>query len=110
MRLSAECPPTTPAAPDGRLTPPAPIRAHADAIVALGPAEIRSHAPDGAAVEEALRSRLVGLKSWARREVVVVPVAEDGSPSLEQAPLGWVALEDRAAGRTNVQFVIAADA
>src|SRR5699024_10008399 len=40
----------------------------------------------------------------------VVPVAEDGSPSLEQPPLAWISLEDRAAGRTNVQFVIASDA
>jgi GNAT superfamily N-acetyltransferase len=37
-----------------------------------------------------------------------VPVAADGSPSLDQAPLGWIALEDRAAGRVNVQFVLAA--
>src|SRR5699024_8969450 len=32
------------------------------------------------------------------------------SPSLEQPPLAWISLEDRAAGRTNVQFVIASDA
>ena len=110
MLLSDHFPPTMPAALEGRLTTRVPIEADVEAIVALVTADIRRHTPDGAADEEALRSRLVGLKSWARREVVVVPVAEDGSPSLEQPPLAWISLEDRAAGRTNVQFVIASDA
>jgi ribosomal protein S18 acetylase RimI-like enzyme len=52
---------------------------------------------------------MVGLKSWARRQVVVVPVGADGSPSLQLPPLAWIALEDRASGRTNVQFVVGAD-
>src|SRR5699024_2004743 len=110
MLLSDHFPPTMPAALEGRLTTRVPIEADVEAIVALVTADIRRHTPDGAADEEALRSRLVGLKSWARREVVVVPVAEDGSPSLEQPPLALISREDRAAGRTNVQFVIASDA
>src|SRR5699024_10088309 len=76
----------------------------------LATAEIRRHTPDEAADEAGLRSRMVGLKSWARRQVVVVPTADDGTPSLDQPPIAWVALEDRATGRTNVQFVIGRDA
>ena len=100
-----------PASLEGRLTTRVPIEAGPfPAVVALVTADNRRHTRDGAADEAGMRSRMVGLKSWARREVVVVPVAADGSPALDQAPLAWVALEDRATGRTNVQFVIAQDA
>src|SRR5699024_1122321 len=109
MLLSDHFPPTMPAALEGRLTTRVPIEADVEAIVALVTADIRRHTPDGAADEEALRSRLVGLKSWARREVVVVPVAEDGSPSLEQPPLAWISLEDRADVRAMLQCLIASE-
>ena len=110
MLLTDHFPPTMPASLEGRLTTRVPIEADVPAVVALVTADIRRHTRDGAADEAGMRSRMVGLKSWARREVVVVPVAADGSPALDQAPLAWVALEDRATGRTNVQFVIAQDA
>lgn len=110
MLLTDHVPPTMPAALEGRLTTRVPIEEDVPAVLALVTADIRSHTPDGVADEAGLRSRMVGLKSWARREVVVVPLAADGSPSLDQAPVAWISLEDRATGRTDVQFVIAEDA
>lgn len=98
-----------PASLRGRLTTRVPIESDVSAVTALVTADLRAHTPDAVADPAGLRSRLVGLKSWSRRQVVVVPVAADGTPSLEQAPLGWIALEDRAAGRVNVQFVLAAE-
>src|SRR5699024_1302736 len=102
MLLSDHFPPTMPAALEGRPTTRVPIEADVEAIVALVTADIRRHTPDGAAADEALRSRLVRLQSSARRAVVVGPVAEDGPRSLEQPPLARISLVDRAAGRTNV--------
>ena len=104
MLLTDHVPPIMPAALEGRLTTRVPIEEDVPAIVALATAEIRRHTPDEAADEAGLRSRMVGLKSWARRQVVVVPTADDGTPSLDQPPIAWVALEDRATGRTNVQL------
>src|SRR5699024_676369 len=110
MLLTDHVPPIMPAALEGRLTTRVPIEEDVPAIVALATAEIRRHTPDEAADEAGLRSRMGGRKSWARRQVVVVPSADDGSPSLDQPAIAWVALEDRATGRTNVQFVIGRDA
>lgn len=109
MLLTDHVPPSMPAALEGRLTTRVPLEEDVPAVAALVTADIRRHTPDGAADEAGLRSRMVGLKSWARREVVVVPVAADGTPSVDQPPLAWISLEDRATGRTDVQFVVAED-
>ncbi|MGI8457913.1 MAG: GNAT family N-acetyltransferase [Propionibacteriaceae bacterium] len=44
-------------------------------------------------------ANLIGLGSWTRRQVIV----EDEDSTL----LGWAVVHDRAAGRTNVEFVVA---
>ncbi|MEE1618999.1 GNAT family N-acetyltransferase [Brachybacterium sp. J153] len=110
MLLVDHFPPILPATLADRLATRLPLAADVAPVTALLTAALRRHDPEAAADETALRSRMVGLKSWSRRQVVVVPVGADGSPSLDQPPLAWIALEDRASGRTNVQFVIAADA
>ena len=102
--------PTLPAALEGRLATRLPLASDVAPVTALFTAAMRRYDPEAAVDEAGLRSRMVGLKSWARRQVVVVPAGVDGSPTLELPPLAWIALEDRASGRTNVQFVIAADA
>ena len=102
--------PTLPAALEGRLATRLPLASDVAPVTALLTAAMRRYDPEAAVDEAGLRSRMVGLKSWARRQVVVVPAGVDGSPTLELPPLAWIALEDRASGRTNVQFVIAADA
>lgn len=110
MLLVDHFPPTMPAELARRLTTRIPLESDVAPVAALATAALRRHTPDASADEDALRSRMVGLKSWARRQVVVVPAAADGSPTLEEAPLAWIALEDRATGRTNVQFVVSPDA
>ncbi|AXK44454.1 GNAT family N-acetyltransferase [Brachybacterium saurashtrense] len=109
MLLTDHVPPRMPDALEGRLTTRVPIEGDVPAIAALLGAEARQHTPDAVTDEETLRSRMVGLKSWARRQVVVVPAEADGSAGRDRAPVGWIALEDRATGRTNVQFVLAPD-
>ncbi|MGP5131573.1 GNAT family N-acetyltransferase, partial [Brachybacterium tyrofermentans] len=99
-------PPTMPPSLQGRLTTRLPLETDVEPVAALVTAGIRRHTPDGAADLEGLRSRMVGLKSWSRRQLVVVERTGDGSPDLDRAPVAWIALEDRASGRTNVQFVI----
>ncbi|MGO1945369.1 GNAT family N-acetyltransferase [Brachybacterium alimentarium] len=106
MLLVDHFPPTIPPALEGRFTSRLPLERDVDPVAALVTAGIRRHTPDGAADPDGLRSRMVGLKSWSRRQVVVVPTAHDGSPSTDRAPVAWIALEDRASGRTNVQFVV----
>ena len=110
MLLVDHFPPALPAALEGRLTTRVPQPEDVAPVTGLLTAAMRRFDPEAAADEAALRSRMVGLKSWARRQVVVVPVAADGTASLDAHPLAWIALEDRASGRTNVQFVLAAEA
>lgn len=110
MLLTDHFPPAMPAALEGRVTTRVPIEADVEPVAALLTRDLRLHAPDAETDVEAQRSRMVGLKSWARRQVVVVPVAADGSPSQDQPALGWISLEDRATGRTNVQFVLSPEA
>ena len=110
MLLADHFPPTLPAALQGRLTTRLPLPADVTPVAVLLTAAARRYDPEAAADEAALRSRMVGLKSWARRQVVVVPTTAEGTASLELPPLAWIALEDRASGRTNVQFVISAEA
>ncbi|MGP9537666.1 GNAT family N-acetyltransferase [Brachybacterium sp. AOP43-C2-M15] len=110
MLLTDHFPPPMPAPLHGLLTTRVPIEADVAPVTALATAALRRHTPGATADEAALRSRLVGLKSWARRQVVVVPLAEDGGPSADRPPIAWIAVEDRATGRSDVQFEIAADA
>ena len=110
MLLVDHFPPALPVSLEGRFATRLPLATDVTSVAALLTAAMRRWDPTAAADETGLRSRMVGLKSWARRQVVVVPVGADGDPSLDQPPVAWVALEDRATGRTNVQFVIAADA
>jgi hypothetical protein len=79
--------PTLPDALEGRFTTRLPIASDVAPVAALLTAAMRRFDPEAAADEPALRSRMVGLKSWARRQVVVVPVGADGSPSLQLPPL-----------------------
>ncbi|WP_193104840.1 GNAT family N-acetyltransferase [Brachybacterium sp. FME24] len=106
MLLIDHFPPTIPVTLVGHLTTRLPVESDVEPLAALITADIRRHTADGVADVAGLRSRMVGLKSWSRRQVVVVPAAPDGSPTLDRAPVAWTALEDRAAGRTNVQFVV----
>ncbi|MFC7463373.1 GNAT family N-acetyltransferase [Brachybacterium sp. GCM10030252] len=106
MLLTDHFPPTMPAALTGSLTTRLPVETDVEPLAELVTRDIRSHTPDGVEDVDGLRSRLVGLRSWARRQVVVVPSAPDGSPTLDQPPVAWVAVEDRAAGRSDVQFVV----
>ncbi|MGO1355521.1 MAG: hypothetical protein ACTHUS_10980, partial [Brachybacterium tyrofermentans] len=89
-------PPTMPPSLQGRLTTRLPLETDVEPVAALVTAGIRRHTPDGAADLEGLRSRMVGLKSWSRRQLVVVERTGDGSPDLDRAPVAWIALEDRA--------------
>ena len=110
MLLVDHFPPALPASLEGRVTTRLPIPADVAPVSALITASMRRYDPEATPDEAGLRSRMVGLKSWARRQVVVVPVAADGAPSLDLPPLAWISLEDRATGRTNVQFTIASEA
>ena len=110
MLIEDHFPPALPAALEGRLTTRVPQAEDVAPVTGLLTAAMRRFDAEAAAEESALRSRMVGLKSWARRQVVVVPVAADGTASLDLPPLAWIALEDRASGRTNVQFAVSAEA
>jgi GNAT superfamily N-acetyltransferase len=110
MLLEDHFPPALPAALEGRLTTRVPQTEDVAPVAGLLTAAMRRFDAEAAADGSALRSRMVGLKSWARRQVVVVPVTADGTASLDLPPLAWIALEDRASGRTNVQFVVSAEA
>ncbi|MFC0675301.1 GNAT family N-acetyltransferase [Brachybacterium hainanense] len=94
----------------GRLTTRIPLETDVEPLADLITADIRRRDPEGSADIPGLRSRLVGLKSWSRRQVVVVPARPDGRATIDRAPIAWVGVEDRAAGRSNVQLVIAAGA
>ena len=102
-------PPVMPASLRGQLTTRVPIEADVAAVAALVTEQNRRHTPDFTVDEAGLRSRMVGLKSWARRQVVVVPLTEDATPSLDHPPLAWIALEDRATGRVGVELALGDD-
>lgn len=82
-----------------------PTETDVPAVVALLRADTRRTDPEAVVDEEQVASRLVGVRSWSRRQVVIVPRDRPDS-----APVAWVGCEDRAAGRTNVQWIVAADA
>ena len=102
--LSDHFPPVLPAGLASRL----PVEDDVAPLAALLTADRRTHSPGAEVSEDALRSHLVGLRSWARRQVVVVPAAADGSATAA-APVAWIAIEDRAAGRSDVQWAVSRD-
>jgi len=102
--LSDHFPPSLPVALVSRL----PGEQDVAPLAALLTADQRTHTPGAEVTEDALRSRLVGLRSWARRQVVVVPAATDGSAT-DAPPVAWISIEDRAAGRSDVQWAVARD-
>src|SRR5690625_4808646 len=69
-------------------------------VVELIQADQRRIDPEARVDPEGVRSRLVGLRSWSRRQLVVVP-REPVSSAPEVVPVGWICVEDRAAGRSN---------
>src|SRR5690625_1064073 len=75
-------------------------------VVELIQADQRRIDPEARVDPEGVRSRLVGLRSWSRRQLVVVP-REPVSSAPEVVPVGWICVEDRAAGRSNVQWSVA---
>lgn len=99
-------PPEMPASLQGVLTTRLPIDADVEPIARLKEADRRTVAPEAHIERDGLRSRLVGTRSWSRRQVVVVPAEPDGSPRVGADPVGWLMVEDRAAGRTNVGWVL----
>ena len=101
MLLRDHFPPDLPAGFTSRL----PVEADVGPLAALVTADQRTHTPDAEVTADALRSRLVGLRSFSRRQVVVVP---DGAGDTAE-PVGWIALADRASGRTDLQWVLARD-
>lgn len=107
MILTDHVPPRLPSALEGSLSTRLPLEQDVPAVVALLEADDRSHTPDASVEAAGVRSRLVGLKSWSRRQLVVVPATAEG-PSPE-APVAWVSVEDRATGRSDVEWVAAPD-
>lgn len=101
-------PPAIPESLHGVLTTRLPIESDVEAVARLLEEDKRRYEPEATVGLEGLRSRLVGPRSWSRRQVVVVPANADGTPKEGAAPVGWVALEDRAAGRVNLVWVLPA--
>lgn len=73
-----------------------------EAVVALMRTDARQYDPEAVVTTGGVASRLVGLRSWSRRQIVVVPADDPAG-----APVAWLSCEDRAAGRTNVQLQVA---
>ena len=101
-------PPVIPEFLHGVLTTRLPIESDVEPIARLLEDDRRRIEPDATVGREGLRSRIVGTRSWSRRQIVVVPAEPDGNPREGAEPVGWVALEDRAAGRVNIQWVLPA--
>src|SRR5262249_2432768 len=79
-----------------------PEDADVSALTALRLADRAPYTGEGAADEASVRSEVVGMASWTRRQLVVAP------PEAVR-PCGWVSVQDRAAGRTTVNLWPEAD-
>src|SRR5699024_10179926 len=99
-------PPSLPAPLEAVLTTRAPMDVDVGPVVELIQADQRRVDPEARVDPEGVRSRLVGLRSWSRRQLVVVP-REPVSSGPEVVPVGGICVEDRAAGRSNVQWSVA---
>ncbi|MCS6711355.1 GNAT family N-acetyltransferase [Brachybacterium sp. EF45031] len=108
MLLTDHFPPVLPEILRGELTTRLPIDADVEAVARLMEEDRRRIEPGATIDREGVRSRLVGTRSWSRRQVVVVAAEADGSPREGAEPVGWMALEDRAAGRVNLTWVLPA--
>lgn len=106
MLLTDHFPPRLPESLTGRYTTRVPIERDVEPVTALSTADQRRFDPEASEAVDQIRTRLVGLKSWSRRQVVVVPAMPDGTASTDRDAVGWVAVEDRASGRSNVQWVL----
>src|SRR5699024_4819439 len=104
--LADPFPPSLPAPLEAVLTTRAPMDEDVGPVVELIQADQRRIDPEARVDPEGVRSRLVGLRSWSRRQLVVVP-REPLSSAPEVVPVGWLCAEDRAAGRSNVQWSVA---
>ena len=91
----------SPALPPG-LTARAPGPEDVRGLAALATAAKQAVAGSGSVGEDEVAMEVAGPGSWTRRQLVVL--AEHGP-----APLAWVRVHDRAAGRTNVDLTVAPD-
>ena len=76
-----------------------------DDVPALAALRLADHTPytaEGAVDEESVRSEVIGVASWTRRQLVVAPPGET-------RPRGWVSVQDRAGGRTTVSLWLGRD-
>jgi len=79
-----------------------PVEDDLDGLAALRLADRAPYTGEEAVDVDTVRSEVVGVASWTRRQVVVVPPGGD-------RPTGWVSVQDRAAGRTTVSLWLARD-
>ena len=77
-----------------------PADADVPALTELRLADRAPYTGEGAPDEVSVRSEVVGVASWTRRQLVVAPAGQD-------RPSGWVSVQDRAAGRTTVSLWLA---
>src|SRR5699024_12781361 len=106
VSLADPFPPSLPAPLEAVLTTRAPMDEDVGPVVELIQADQRRIDPEARVDPEGVRSRLVGLRSWSRRQLVGVP-REPVSSAPDVVPVGWICIEDRAAGRNNVQWSVA---
>lgn len=106
MLLNDKFPPVIPPSLHGVLTTRLPIDADVEPVRALVESVRRRTQPHAKVGPEGIRSRLVGMRSWNRRQVVVVPADPSGAPVAGAEPVAWFCLEDRARGRSNLQMVL----
>ncbi|MDO5661835.1 MAG: GNAT family N-acetyltransferase [Brachybacterium sp.] len=100
--------PFSPVLPDGWAAR-VPLEHDIDPVRELLEEAQREHDPEAHVSRSDISSRLTGLRSWPRRQVVIVRALPDGGPDSEGPPVAWISCEDRAAGRVDVQWVVAAD-
>ena len=93
--------PPLPVLADG-LVASAPTVDDVPALAAIATAARRAVTGSGSVGEESVAMEVTGIGSWTRRQLVVRGEVDD-------APVAWVRVHDRAAGRSNVDLTIAPD-